>query len=69
MRQKPGLQERYVRPAGGGHEKRELQLKSRREGDYFSLLPSKTSEITIEEIAELCAIFGDGGEMQAERLS
>jgi len=36
---------------------------------YFSLLPPKTSEITIEEIAELSAVFGEGGEMQAERLS
>ncbi len=26
-------------------------------------------EITIEEIAELSAIFGEGGEMKAERLS
>jgi hypothetical protein len=38
--------------------------------EFFStLLPSKTSEITVEEIAELSAIFGEGGEMQAERLS
>jgi hypothetical protein len=36
---------------------------------YFSLLTSKTSEITIEEIAELTSIFGEGGEMAAERLS
>lgn len=36
---------------------------------YSSLLPSKISEITLEEIAELTSIFGDGGEMQAERLS
>jgi hypothetical protein len=38
--------------------------------EFFStLLPSRTSEITIEEIAELSAIFGDGGEMQVEMLS
>ena len=36
---------------------------------YFNLLPAKASEITIEEIAELSAVFGEGGEMQAERLS
>jgi hypothetical protein len=36
---------------------------------YFNLLPAKASEITIEEIAELSAAFGEGGEMQAERLS
>jgi hypothetical protein len=36
---------------------------------YFDLLPGKTSEITVDEIAELTAIFGDGGEMAAERLS
>ncbi len=36
---------------------------------YSSLLPSKTSEITVEEIAELSAIFGEGGEMQAKLLS
>ena len=36
---------------------------------YFSLLPAKASEITIEEIAELSAVFGEGGEMQAERVS
>ena len=36
---------------------------------YFNLLPPKASEITIEEIAELSAVFGEGGELQAERLS
>ena len=36
---------------------------------YFNLLPAKASEITMEEIAELSAMFGEGGEMQAERLS
>ena len=36
---------------------------------YFDLLPSKASEITIEEIAELTRIFGEDGEMAAERLS
>jgi hypothetical protein len=35
----------------------------------FNLLPAKTSEITIDEIVELSAIFGEGGEMQAERFS
>ena len=36
---------------------------------YFNLLPAKASEITIEEIAELSAVFGKDGEMAAERLS
>jgi hypothetical protein len=36
---------------------------------YLSLLPSKTAEITADQIAELTMIFGEGGEMQAERLS
>jgi hypothetical protein len=36
---------------------------------FFNLLPEKASEITFEEIAELSAVFGEGGEMQAERLS
>jgi hypothetical protein len=36
---------------------------------YSNLLPSGAGEITVEEIAELLAIFGEGGEMQAERLS
>jgi hypothetical protein len=36
---------------------------------YFNLLPAKASEITMEEIAELSAVFGEGGELQAERLS
>ena len=36
---------------------------------YFSLLPAKATEITIEEIAELSAVFGEGGEMPAERLN
>ena len=36
---------------------------------YFNLLPSKRSEITVEEIAELSAVFGEGGELQGERLS
>jgi hypothetical protein len=36
---------------------------------YSSLLPSRKSEITIEEIAELSAVFGEEGEMAAERLS
>ena len=36
---------------------------------YLRLLPSGAGEITIEEVAELLAIFGEGGEMKAERLS
>ena len=36
---------------------------------YSSLLPSKASEIAIEEIAELSAVFGEDGELAAERLS
>ena len=36
---------------------------------FFNLLPEKASEITFEEIAELSAVFGEGGEMQAERVS
>jgi hypothetical protein len=36
---------------------------------YSSLLPSRTSEITADEIAELASIFGEDGEMAAERLS
>jgi hypothetical protein len=36
---------------------------------YSSLLPSRKSEITADEIAELTAVFGENGEMAAERLS
>jgi hypothetical protein len=36
---------------------------------YSSLLPSRKSEITADEIAELTRIFGEDGEMRAERLS
>jgi hypothetical protein len=36
---------------------------------YFKILPTGAGEITVEEIAELSAIFGEGGEMEAERLS
>jgi hypothetical protein len=36
---------------------------------YFKILPTGAGEITIEEIAELSAVFGEGGEMAAERLS
>jgi hypothetical protein len=36
---------------------------------YFKILPSGAVEITVEEIAELSAILGEGGEMQAELLS
>jgi hypothetical protein len=32
-------------------------------------LPSRKSEISIEEIAELSAVFGEDGGMAAERLS
>jgi hypothetical protein len=35
---------------------------------YFRLLPRGSDEIAIEEIAELGSIFGEGGEMAAERL-
>ena len=36
---------------------------------YIDLLPSMTSEISLDEIAELSTIFGKGGGMEAERLS
>jgi hypothetical protein len=36
---------------------------------YSNLLPAKASEISIEEIAELSAVFGADGEMPAERSS
>jgi hypothetical protein len=36
---------------------------------YSSLLPSRRSEITAEDITELISIFGENGEMAAERLS
>jgi hypothetical protein len=36
---------------------------------YSSLLPSRKSELTIEELAELSTVFGEDGEMAAERLS
>jgi hypothetical protein len=36
---------------------------------YSSSLPSRKSEITIDEIAELTAVFGENGEMAAERRS
>jgi hypothetical protein len=36
---------------------------------YSSLLPSRKGEITADEIAELTSIFGEDGEMAAERLS
>ena len=36
---------------------------------YSSLLPSRTGEITADEIAELTSTFGEKGEMAAERLS
>jgi hypothetical protein len=36
---------------------------------YSCLLPSRKSEITADEIAELASIFGEDGEMAAERLS
>jgi hypothetical protein len=36
---------------------------------YLDLLPSKASEITADDVAELTSIFGKEGEMAAERLS
>ena len=36
---------------------------------YSCLLPSRKSEITADEIADLASIFGEGGELAAERLS
>lgn len=36
---------------------------------YFKLLPAGASQITAEEAAELNAIFGDDGELPAQRLS
>lgn len=36
---------------------------------YFRLLPSGVREITAEEQRELAVIFGEGGELVAERLS
>ncbi len=36
---------------------------------YFDILPTGAGEITIDEIAELSSIFGEGGEMEAEWLS
>lgn len=36
---------------------------------YFQLLPTGMSEISAEEAAELAAIFGEDGELAAERLS
>ena len=36
---------------------------------YSSLLPSRKSEITNDEIVDLASIFGEDGEMTAERLS
>ena len=36
---------------------------------YFRLLPSGASEISVEEVQELAVIFGEGGELAAERLS
>ena len=35
---------------------------------YWRLLPTGSSEITAEEQRELAVIFGEGGEMAAERL-
>jgi hypothetical protein len=39
------------------------------EETYFRLLPSGASEITAEDQRELAVIFGEGGELMAERLS
>jgi hypothetical protein len=36
---------------------------------YSSLLPSRKSEITADEIAKLSAVFDEDGELAAERLS
>ncbi len=36
---------------------------------YSGLLLSGVGEITVEEIAELSAVFREGGEMAAKRLS
>ena len=36
---------------------------------YFSVLPTRATQISLEEIAELSRIFGKDGEMAAERLS
>jgi hypothetical protein len=36
---------------------------------YFHLLPRGTSEIAVEEAHELAVIFGENGELAAERLS
>ena len=36
---------------------------------YSSLLPSRKGEITADEVAELTSIFGEDGEMAAEKLS
>jgi hypothetical protein len=36
---------------------------------YFRLLPSGVSEITAKEAQELAFVFGEGGELMAERLS
>ena len=44
-------------------------LPERVDETYFRLLPSGSGEITIEEFAELASIFGEGGEMAAERLT
>ncbi len=36
---------------------------------HFRLLPSGASEITAEEQCELAVIFGENGELAAERMS
>ena len=36
---------------------------------FWSLLPAGMKEITVEEITELARIFGEDGEMPAQRLS
>ena len=53
------------------HERVGLVQRIRRQIDerYSSLLPSRKGGITAEEITELTSIFGENGEMAAERLS
>ncbi len=54
---------------GGGFDAVEWLEPDQVDDAYWRLLPTGAGEITIDELAELSAIFGEGGEMQAERLS
>ncbi len=54
---------------GGGFDAAEWLGPDQIDETYWRLLPTGVGEITVEEIAELSAIFGEGGELQAERLS